>query len=204
MASAPLAPPPPILQIVREPLMPGCEAAYAAIEADTARISAALGCPHPYLGAECVSGRSEVWWFNGYDSAAEQAQVADAYATNTALLAALRHNSARKASLTGAPIEALAFHREESSGGARWTLGVGRLLVITVTRSRSGTIGTVFETADGVRYVVRPAPTREEADAAHALSIPESYVLAVRPAWSFPDRAWIDADPALWPRRAGG
>jgi hypothetical protein len=33
--------PPQILQIVREPLKPGCEAAYQELEDDTARISAA-------------------------------------------------------------------------------------------------------------------------------------------------------------------
>ena len=57
-----------ILQIVREPLKPGSEAAYYALEEDTAHAAAALGCPHPYLGAESVTGSKEVWWFNGRTS----------------------------------------------------------------------------------------------------------------------------------------
>jgi hypothetical protein len=58
--------PPPILQIAREPLKPGREAAYRNVEEDTARQSAKLGCPHPYLGVESLSGPKEIWWFNGY------------------------------------------------------------------------------------------------------------------------------------------
>jgi hypothetical protein len=204
MEIAPVARPPRILQIVREPLKPGCEAAYSAIEEDTARISAALGCPHPYLGAECVVGSPEVWWFNGYESAAEQAQVAAAYAKNMRLLAAVQQNGTRKASLTRAPIEAFAIFREDASVGAPWVLGAGRFLVITVSRSDVRMIGTVFEAAAGVRYRVTATQTRDQADAAHARAGGESYVLAVRPDWSFPARDWIESDPALWqPHRNG-
>jgi hypothetical protein len=47
MQIATSAQPPPLLQIVREPLKPGTEAAFNAIEEERARMSAALGCPHP-------------------------------------------------------------------------------------------------------------------------------------------------------------
>jgi hypothetical protein len=50
------APPPPLLQIVREPLKPGAEAPFSAIEEERARLAATLGCPHPYLGAESLTG----------------------------------------------------------------------------------------------------------------------------------------------------
>src|SRR5689334_16593057 len=85
--------PPHILQIYRESLRPGSEAAYCAIEEDTARQAATLGCPHPYLGAESITGSREVWWFNGYESPAEQKQVYDDYAKNMRLMAALQQNS---------------------------------------------------------------------------------------------------------------
>ena len=82
--------PPPLLQIVREPLKTGVEAVFNAIEEQRARMSAALGCPHPYLGAESVSDPKEVWWFNGYQSSTERQQVYDAYTKNAPLMAAFQ------------------------------------------------------------------------------------------------------------------
>jgi hypothetical protein len=193
---------PRILQIVREPFTPGSEAAYSAVEEDTARIAAALGCPHPYLGGFSLSGSPEAWWFNGYASDTEPAQVADAYARNTLLMAALQQSGKRKASLTRAPIELVASYRPELSAGIPWRPGIGRFLVISVTRgdarSASRHAGTVFETADDVRVVVAPAQAREDAAAAYALAGPDSYLLAVRPSWSLPADEWIAADPEFW------
>jgi hypothetical protein len=40
--------PPAILQIFREPLKPGSEAAYKTVEDDTARLCVELKCPHPF------------------------------------------------------------------------------------------------------------------------------------------------------------
>ena len=51
-----------ILQIYREPLKPGSEDAYRAIEEDTARVCANLKCPHPHLAMESLTGPREVWW----------------------------------------------------------------------------------------------------------------------------------------------
>jgi hypothetical protein len=196
----PPARPPHILQIVREPLTPGSRAAYAAIEEESARAAAAHGCPHPYLAAESVTGPPEVWWFNGFASSAEQTQISADYAKNTPLMAALRQNSARKATLTLPPIEALAIFRPELTVGATWIPGAGRFLVVVVTRGESSADGTVFETADGVRFIVTPAQTREAADAVQALAAADSYLLAVRPSWSFPAKQWIADDPAFWRR----
>ena len=191
--------PPNLLQIYREPLKPGVEAAYDALEREQARISAAFGCPHPYLGAESLSGRKEVWWFNGYESPADKDQVYDAYAKNTALMEVLQRNSTAKAELTLAPVEVFAKYRADLTSGVPWTVGQGRFLVIfMVTTSDRRIEGTVFEAPDGVRFVVRPARTREDADAAAALAGPEAVILAVRPLWSFPDEMWIAADPVFW------
>lgn len=189
-------PPPQILQIVREPLKPGVEAAYQAIEEETAGFSAALGCPHPYLAAESLTGPKEVWWFNGYESSADQKQVYDAYTRNAPLMAALQRSSEKKASLTLAPIEVFANLRRDLSAGTPWVVGRGRFLVITVTKSNPRVpAGTVFESADGTRFIVTAVRTREEAG---ALAGPESRVLAVRPSWSFPAPEWIAADPGFW------
>ena len=74
------AQPPCLLQIHREVLNAGAEAAYDAIETDTARLCAALGCPHPYLALATVTGSPEVWFLNGFDSPAQQQHVVEAYA----------------------------------------------------------------------------------------------------------------------------
>jgi hypothetical protein len=192
------AQPPQILQIYREPLKPGSEAAYHAIEEATARISAELECPHPYLGLESLTGSKEVWWFNGYTSSAEQRKVYDEYARNTRLLATLQENSKRKASVTLKPLEVFTNYRQDLSVGTPWILGHGRFLVITVTRNNRRIAGTVFEAPDGTRFIVTSTQTRQEADAAKALAGPESNIFAVRPSWSFPAKEWIAADSLFW------
>jgi hypothetical protein len=90
-----------ILQIYREPLKPGSEAAYRAIEEDTARVCANLKCPHPHLAIESLTGPKEVWWLNTFESDAQKQQVTDAYAKSLALMTVLQRNSKRKASVTG-------------------------------------------------------------------------------------------------------
>jgi hypothetical protein len=193
-----MAQPPYILQIVREPLKPGSEAEYSAIEEDIARAAVAFGCPHPYLGVESLTGSKEVWWFNGYQTSAEQKQTYDDYAKNARLLEALRQNSQTKARLTLDPIEVFARYRPDLSVGPLWILGHGRFLVIAVTQSDSQIPGTVFEASEGTRFIITSAQTRQEADAARALAGPESNIFAVRPSWSFPAAEWILADSRFW------
>ena len=190
--------PPPLLQIVREPLKPGVEAAFNAIEEQRARMSAALGCPHPYLGAESVSDPKEVWWLNGYQSSTERQQVYEAYTKNAPLMAAFQKSAKPKANLTLKPIEVFASHRPDRSGGAPWILGRGRYLVITRIERAARLIGTVFEGTDGTSFVVRSAETREEADAVKVSAGQNTTVLAIRPSWSFPADDWIAADPEFW------
>jgi hypothetical protein len=190
--------PPQIIQIHRDALKPGTEAAYQEVEADTARICAKLACPHPYLGIESLTGPKEVWFFNGYESPVEQKQVVDDYARNAKLMAALEQNSRRKTSLTEDPINVFANYRQDLSRGDTWILGQGRFLVITVTKNDRRINGTVFETADGTRFIVITTRTRDEADVAAQIAGSESRVFAVRPSWSFPAKEWVAADPVFW------
>lgn len=190
--------PPPLLQIVRERLKPGAEAAFNAIEEDRARISATLSCPHPYLGAESVTGPKEAWWFNGYQSSAERQQVYDAYANNAALMAAFQESVRPKADITLKVIEVFASYKPDRSEPASWTLGHGRYLVITRIDHSSRPGGAVFEGDDGISVAVRSASTPEEAEAMKVSAVRERMVLAVRPSWSFPAPEWIAADPEFW------
>jgi hypothetical protein len=187
-----------ILQIFREALKSGSKDAYRRIEERTARLSAELGCPHPYLGIESLTGSKEVWWLNGYTWAAERKQVVDDYSRNTRLLAALKENSQRKASLTGKAAEIFANYRPDLTVGVPWILGHGRFLVITVMKSNRRINGTVFEVTDGTRFVVMPARTRKEANAVAAAAGPASNVFAVRPSWSFSAKEWVAGDKLFW------
>ena len=102
-----------------------------------------------------------------------------------------------------APVEVFARYRQELSRGALWSLGLGRFLVITVTKVERQIDGTVFEAADGTKFVMFPAKTRREADAKAAAVAFEARVFAVRPYWSKPAAEWIVADPDFWqPKRA--
>lgn len=199
MQIPPSTQPPALLQIVREPLRPGAGVAFGAIEEERARLSATLGCPHPYLGAESVAAPNEVWWFNGYQSSIERQQVYDAYAKNGPLMAAFEKSAKPKADLTLKPIEVLASYRPERSTGTPWTLGMGRYLVIARIDRITRSIGAVFEDAEGTSFVVRPAATLEEAEAIQrSAKRAETTVLAIRPAWSFPAPEWTAADPEFW------
>ena len=190
--------PPQILQIYREELKAGSEAAYGAIEEDTAHLATALGCPHPYLGIKTLTGATEVWWLNAYASPAEQKRVYEDYAKNTQLTSALHRNSERKATLTLEHSEVFANYRQDLSTTHPWIMGRGRFLVITVTKSQSRAIGTVFESTDDTRVIIASAETRKEADAIQVRAGPDSKVFEVRPSWSFPAADWIAADPTFW------
>jgi hypothetical protein len=183
-----------ILQIYREHVKTGCEADYAALEQETARIAMTLRCPNPYLAAESLSGPKRVWWFNGYDSPEAQKQVALDYMKNAQLMDQLQRNSARKAPWTFDASDLFAYFRPQLSMGPAWQPGSGRYLSITESTGPDVTTGTVFETPDGVRFTVAAFATRAEANA-HS---PRAHLLAVRPEWSFPSRQWIDADPQFW------
>ena len=105
--------PPQSLQIVRESLRPSGEAAYKAIEEDAARICADLKCPNSHLAMESLTltGPKEVWWLTPYQSESDRKRVADGYANNPALMAALLEIPRRKQCLVGAPIDILANYR---------------------------------------------------------------------------------------------
>lgn len=192
------AQPPPLLQIVREPLKPGAEAAFNTIEEERARVSATLGCPHPYLGAESLNASKEVWWFIGYQSSTERQQVYDAYAKNARGYPAFQKSAKPKADLTLKPIEVFASYRSDRSGGTPWRLGHGRYLVITPIGRTTGLAGTVFEATDSTNFVVKSAATRDEAEAVMVSTGQDTTILAIRPSWSFPAAEWIAADPEFW------
>ncbi len=190
--------PPKVLQIYRESLNVGEESTYKAIEDETVLVCVDLKCPHPHMALESIVPPTEVWWLNAFASDEERERVEEAYRRNRPLMSALERNSARKALVTGPPVNVYTFYRPGLSRGASWTLIGARFVVATVTRGDTGGEGSVFETADGVRYVLKPVRTRAEADVEAAARGPNARILAVRPDWGMPAHKWIAADPEFW------
>jgi hypothetical protein len=189
---------PNILLVFREPLKPGLEAEYKAIEDETAQACVELKCPHPHLALEPLTGPREVWWLNAFESDADRLRVEDAYAKNRPLMAALERNSKRKAAVTEPFVSAFVKYRPDLSRGTPWTLVGARFLVVTVTRQDSRAEGSVFDAPDGSRYILKPVKTRHQADAEATRAGQEARVFAIRPYWGLPAKAWLEADPDFW------
>ena len=190
--------PPTILQIYRDSLKPGREAAFKTVEEDAARICAELKFPHSHLAIESLSGPKEVWWLNAFDSEAEKQQVASDYARNPALVAALEGIVRRKEGLTEAPVNVYASYRADLSRGAPWKVAGARFFVVSITKGDARAEGPVFEAPDDTRFFLRPVATRGQADVLAAAAGPDARIFAVRPYWGMPAREWIAADRAFW------
>jgi hypothetical protein len=190
---------PRILYISREFWKPGHERSLNLIEAEAARVCISLGVPHPYLGIESLTGSKEVWYINGFVSTEELEQVRKAYNKNHEVLAAMNRFAQQRAAFESqASREATATYRPALSRGAEWKLGDDPFLVIAVTTRDVHQQGAVFETEDGVRFIVTGARTWTEAGAKRAAAGPDAKVFAVRPAFSMPAPEWIANDPAFW------
>jgi hypothetical protein len=190
--------PPQFLLIVRERLRPGSGEAYDKNELQIADACATLNCPHPYLALASVSGPKEVWWLNAFASQEQREGVGSAYARNELLMAALQPLGKRKEDFREALTTAMTTYRQDVSGDAAWRIAGARFVVITVTSEDGPSVGTVFESPDGRRFVLASASSRAAAEDIVARSGPGATILAVQPQWSFPEAAWIDADPDFW------
>ena len=187
-----------IMQIYRDSLKRGSEAAFKTVERDAARICADLGCPNVHLAMESLTGPTEVWWLTPYASAADQRRVADGYRDNPRLMAALDGIARRKANLVGTAVDVIANYREDLSRGTRWNATGARFFVVTVTKRDPQTEGAVFEAADRTRFIFRAVAARRQAEVIAAAAGSAATAFAVRPYWGMPAREWITADPGFW------
>ncbi len=184
--------PPKILQVYRD--FPKSEnfLEYAKIEEDAARLCVEFHCPHPFLAMESLTGPKEVWFLNGFKSQADREKVVLDYANNFALKAALEQIAARKNGLIGEPIELFANFRPGMSRGLLWALGQSNFVVATLTLLSLKVEGTVYETEDGKRLIMKSAQSRGEAQKLAAAS-PDTQIFTVRPQWSMPGKSWAVA-----------
>lgn len=190
---------PRILYVSREFWKAGHETPLNRIESEAARVCIGLGVPHPYLGIESLTGPKEVWYVNGFASTEELEQVKEAYGKNQELLAAMNRFARQRSEFElRSSEERTATYRPALSRGAEWQMGRDRFLVISVTTRDPQENGSVFESEDGVRFVVTGARTRTEAEAKRAAAGADAKVFAVRPEFSMPAPEWIASDPSFW------
>lgn len=187
---------PQLLLIVREQLRSGTEDDYAENELQIAAACARFECPHPYLALASQAEPVEVWWLNAFASEEEKDKVGAAYARNETLMAALRPLGAHKELFRVALTTTLAAYRSDVSREGTWRIGGARFLVVNPAGVREA-IGSVFESPDGDRFDIASAESRVAAERLTARA-PGSVVLAVQPQWSYPDPAWVAADPEFW------
>jgi len=190
--------PPRILQVYRDFVKPGAEARVDKIEADAARICVELNCPHPYLTLESLTRPTEIWFLNAYESQDEIKQVSDAYQKNEGLMSKLNDIVNQKTPfLRSASVNTFGKMREDLSNGARWSMGQGHFLVITMTKNGHQSHGTVYEMEDGTFFSIRSAETQGDAErVSHSSAIGK--IFSVRPMLSLADKNWIVADPEFW------
>jgi hypothetical protein len=194
--------PPRILGVYVERLQPGYEAAYDAAEQEIARICARMKCPHAYLGLESLTGPKEAWWFNAYASEADKDAVARAWGRSAETVAAMKAAAKRKAGATYEPKSYVASYRVDPATASCWTVGGARFFVIASAGGKRRAAGCVFDVPGAAPLAITPVKTRREADLEAAAAGGDARVFAVRPSWSYPDAAWVEADPDFW--RAGG
>jgi len=185
-----------LLLIVREQLHPGTERDYAANELQIAAACARFRCPHPYLALAPRAEPAEVWWLNAFASEEEKDRVGAAYARNESLIAALRPLGARKDSFRVALTTTLNSYRPDVSCKGAWRIAGARFFVVNLASVREAA-GSVFESPDGDRFDIAAAESRAAAERLAARA-PGAVILAVQPQWSYPDPAWVAADPEFW------
>jgi hypothetical protein len=197
--AAPAQEPPALLLITTETINPGNELQYDAVEKRLTELCARR-CPNDYLALATTSAPMDVWWFVAYASQVEVERIAAEYADDAVLLRELEALSAQKRALTSAPASYMTARRPDLGDGAPWRIGAVPFTVIAERREAEPRIGSVFETADGVRFAVVGAETAVDAQAAAARLGAGARIFAVNPEWSKPAQAWLAANPDLWRR----
>jgi hypothetical protein len=189
---------PKILYIYREFWKAGNQAALERIEISAARMCINLGCPHPYLGIESLTGSKEVWYLNGFSSIEEQERVREQYAKKDLFSTMSQFTQQREPFQSDPDKDYYANYRADLSHGPKWSMGEGRFLIITVIKGDPKADGTVFETGEAIRFVVTPAETHDEAQRKLSAAGPEARLFAVRPHFSMPAPDWAESDPSFW------
>ena len=189
------ADPPQLLQIVREPINAGDEAAYEEIESETAAACVALECPHPHVALETLAGQKEIWWFNFFESEEQRLQVTRDYESNRPLMEVLARNGERKSMHTGQVTDVVSRYRPGLGREVGWDLLGARYVIVIFGEAAIEAGGPIFEEPTGAYFGIRFFKTLEDAK---RLAGSEATVLRIRPSWGLPAQEWLDADRDFW------
>jgi hypothetical protein len=183
---------PPLLLLVREQIVPGGRVAYDRIESEIRRVCQRWDCPNPYIALTSAAAPGEVWWLTAWPSHEALDEVRALYAGNPALTSRLAPLNARKRGLTDEPSTLLA----QAAGEAAFTLAGARFVAMTqVVLLRQRADGALYDLPDGRRLALTPSRARPTRLARG------SVLLAIRPDWSLPPLAFVEADPDFWGSR---
>jgi hypothetical protein len=141
LASIPLSaqdPPYPLVFICREQVKPGRLAKVVQIEESAAQFCAKAGCPNPYVALTSITGRDEIWWVNGFDSAEAMEKTMRDYAANTQITDRLAIVAESKAGFVFPAVNLIARFREDLSISASTTFAYARYISATVVQVRPG------------------------------------------------------------------
>jgi hypothetical protein len=131
------APPPPVLQIYRDPVKPSKMAEYSRIEGEAA-LACARASTWPYLAMQSMTGPQEVWFISGFESYAAMERSAEPFARNAALSAELNRLLEAKANLVTEPRAVYAHYRDDLSSNVGLMQPRTRFLAVTIVTVRSG------------------------------------------------------------------
>jgi hypothetical protein len=188
-----------ILQIYRDRLTRSLRPIFDTIERDAAAISAELRFPHAHFAMEAEGDPLEVWWINAFESEADRTSVETRFLQNRPCLEGLEGITARREQEgIGAGEDLITQHRADLSG-AEWEIEGIRFFVTRIVEGARGRIdGVVFQALDGRLFVLRPARTRNDAEALALASGPDARIFALQPQWGMPAASWVNADPDFW------
>jgi hypothetical protein len=189
---------PPILRIDRYRLKPGSEVAIRHLHKEMAVALARWGYPHTCLAMESLTGPKEVWRLTGYQSVAEQRQVAQSLESNTRLTGALERIEDQIRVLIGNPESITATCRSGKRSGHTWLMGRGHYIVVAPLEPQEERRGAVYETAGGQRYRITAARTRKNAEGQACSAGWGAVVFSVRPTWGMPAADWVSRDQSFW------
>jgi hypothetical protein len=144
------------VNIYREQVKPGRMAKVVQIEEAAARFCAKMSCPNPYLAITSITGPTELWWINGFDSVETMEKVLHVYSADNQITQYLNSVAESKADFVFPGINFLARFRDDLSLSASTTFAYARYISITVAQVRPGQSAT-FEKA---RQTLRAAQQR--------------------------------------------
>jgi hypothetical protein len=131
-------PPSPIVYIDREQVKPGRLAQVVQMEEGAARFCATARCPNPYLALSSITGPTEIWWINGFDSADTMERVWRDYAANEQISRELNRVAADKADFVFPAQNIIARYRDDLSSSSSTTFAYSRFISISQIQIRPG------------------------------------------------------------------